>query len=572
MKIFSRRNITIYTLLVFIATMIIFEIGFCNVQVIHQGFNSQEIEYNFSPCRIIVYLIFIILYCIFKNKFLETAEETFKNKTKRIITYIVMAISAISCIYFLIFVKRSGMDFVRYGSVRIIISLLTTLFVIYVSKDISKNVIIAGCTFGIVFTFSTDYNHAIDEKKHFMSALNVSFLNFDYVENPITDTEIAKIPHLTKYVSIDEFLKNNYTPSITDEVDMEDTPSTPASYNLLVYVFPGLGIAIARLLNGSIIDMYILGRIMNLALYTLLVYIATKLLPFKKNIFFVVAFMPYMLLLASSYSADGVCLGTIYIFIAYCLKLYKENEKISLKQFVILAILFGIMLIGKGVGYLPIAILVFILPLIKTIKENKKYWPAMISCGIIFIILGTFFVIYMKNKNLSTEGDNRGEEGINSVEQLKEILTNPILDLKVASNHILDTLVNFNWLTALQPDVFFTSYSENTIFIMLFVIFYISLTEDDYNFKIKDKIILILSFLLPYGMTSAILYLSFTPVGDLHILGYQARYIFPILPLLLACISTDKIKCQKSEDRNMKIALASCLFLVIGLFQLTSIG
>ena len=80
-----------------------------------------------------------------------------------------MAISAISCIYFLIFVKRSGMDFVRYGSVRIIISLLTTLFVIYVSKDISKNVIIAGCTFGIVFTFSTDYNHAIDEKKHFMS-------------------------------------------------------------------------------------------------------------------------------------------------------------------------------------------------------------------------------------------------------------------------------------------------------------------------------------------------------------------------------------------------------------------
>ena len=139
MKIFSRRNITIYTLLVFIATMIIFEIGFCNVQVIHQVFNSQEIEYNFSPCRIVVYLIFIILYCIFKNKFLETAEETFKNKTKRIITYIVMAISAISCIYFLIFVKRSGIDFVRYGSVRIIISLLTTLFIIYVSKDISKN-------------------------------------------------------------------------------------------------------------------------------------------------------------------------------------------------------------------------------------------------------------------------------------------------------------------------------------------------------------------------------------------------------------------------------------------------
>ena len=72
-----------------------------------------------------------------------------------------------------------------------------------------------------------------------------------------------------------------------------------------------------------------------------------------------------------------------------------KNKKIILIFLIVLAILFGIMLIGKGVGYLPIAILVFILPLIKTIKENKKYWPAMISCGIIFIILGTFFVIYI---------------------------------------------------------------------------------------------------------------------------------------------------------------------------------
>ena len=91
------------------------------------------------------------------------------------------------------------------------------------------------------------------------------------------------------------------------------------------------------------------------------------------------------------------------------------------------------------------------------------------------------------------------------------------------------------------------------------------------NFKIKDKILLGLGFLLPFGMTSAILYLSFTPVRNLHIYGYQARYIFPILPLLLCCISNNKIKCTKSENRNMNIAIISCVFLVIGLLQLTSI-
>lgn len=571
MKIFSKRNITIYTILVFIAMMMTFEVGFCNVQAIHQLFNNQEVVYNFSLCRILVYSTFIILYCVFKDKFLESAEETLNNKFKRIITYIVIVGALICCIWFLRYALKNGIDYVRFCSVRIIITLMTTLFVIYVSKDICKNVIVIACTFGIVFTFTTDYNNAIDEKKHFMSALNVSFLNFDYANNPITDTEIEKLPQWTKYISIDDFLENNYTPSITDNVNKEDTPSTPTDYNMLIYILPGLGIAIARLLNGSIIDMYILGRIMNLIIYTILVYIAMKILPYKKNVFFVIAFMPFMLLLAASYSADGMCLGTIYIFIAYCFRLYKESETISLKQFIILSALFIITLIGKGLGYFPIAVLIFILPLIKTIKNNKKYWTIMITCGIIFIILATFSIIYMKNNKLSTEGDNRGSEGINSVEQFEAILTDPILDIKVAGNHILNTLLNFNWIKTLQHDVFFTDYSDNIMYITLFFIIFVALTEDDYNFKVKDKIILILAFLLPYGMTSAVLYLTFTPVRNLYILGYQARYIFPILPLVLSCISNNKIKCQKSENRNIKIAMISSAFLVIGLVLLTSI-
>lgn len=105
---------------------------------------------------------------------------------------------------------------------------------------------------------------------------------------------------------------------------------------------------------------------------------------------------------------------------------------------------------------------------------------------------------------------------------------------------------------------------------MLFVIFFIALTEDDYNFKIKDKIILILGFLLPFGMTSVILYLSFTPVRALHIDGYQARYIFPILPLVLCCLSNDKVKCTRGENRNLNIAITSGIFLVIGLLELAS--
>jgi uncharacterized membrane protein len=38
---------------------------------------------------------------------------------------------------------------------------------------------------------------------------------------------------------------------------MDDIPSLPATYSQIAYVPAGIGIAIARLLKGSIIDMYI---------------------------------------------------------------------------------------------------------------------------------------------------------------------------------------------------------------------------------------------------------------------------------------------------------------------------
>lgn len=568
MKIFGKKSITIYTIVTLLFAMFTFELGYCNGSFINGIINNEQVIYNFSLCRIVIYALFIALYVIFKNKFIDTSLETMKNKYKRIITYVVIAISIVACgaicAYTFIVVEN-----IRASSIGIILFLLSTLFAIYISNNIEKNIIVIACTFGIVFTFTTSFNHAIDEKKHFMSALNVSFLNFDYVNNPITDRTIEKLPQLSKFSIIDEFLINDYTADVTDEVNKEDIPSTPANYNIITYIFSAIGIAIARILNGSIIDMYILGRIMNLVLYSTLVYIALKILPYKKNVFFIIAFMPYMLLLASSYSVDGICLGTIYIFTAYCLKIYKECETISLKQFLILLGLFILMIMGKGIGYMLISVIIFMLPLYKTIKKNKKYLPAIIATGIILLMIATFFVIYLKNTKINSDGDSRGGNQINATEQLKMVLTHPIYDIKIAIEHVRVSLLSFGWLSQLHQNTFFTEkYSSSTFLVMMLFILYVSITEDDFNFKIKDKIILLLAFLFGWGMTSAILYLTFTSVGGLHIAGYQARYLFPILPFLLCCLSNNKVKYNKTENKNMDIAYGSGVFLIIGLMQL----
>ena len=152
--------------------------------------------------------------------------------------------------------------------------LMFNLFIIYISNNSIKNVIVTLSALGILFSIVTNFNHAIDEKKHFMSAFNMSFGNFDFEKNPITDKQIETLPQLSKFTTIDAFLKTRYIPEITHDVNLEDVPSTPANYSAILYIPSAIGMALARVMGGSIIDMYILGRIFNLIAYGVLICIA----------------------------------------------------------------------------------------------------------------------------------------------------------------------------------------------------------------------------------------------------------------------------------------------------------
>lgn len=565
LTIINEKSITIYTIIMMLLAILVFEIGYCNTAWLKDFVtNKVGVKYQFSLCRVIVYLVFIALFAIFRKGFIKEALEVAKNKYKRVFIYLTV-IAIVASIILAVVVANKDSYLIRTVSIGLITAFLGSLLIVYLSNHLIRNVIVVACTLGIVFTFTTNYNHAIDEKKHFMSALNVSFLNFDYDKNPITDEGIERLPQLSKYTTIDPFFEK-YTKDVTSEVNKEDVPSTPATYHFLTYAFPAMGIALARGLQGSIIDMYILGRILNLCFYTLLICIALKLLPYKKNLFFVLAMMPYTLLLAASYSIDGFCVGILFVFIAYCLKLHKENETISLKQFLILIGLFLLVLLAKSMAYVLVGAMVFILPLWKTIKKNKKYIPIMVIVTIILCVLAVLLAWYIKNTKLLE--DTRASGEINSGKQLELLLTNPKHDIKLLIEHTKNSLLNFSWYEMLHYEIFFTKDAKFVMLPLMLFILYVALTETEKNFKIREKIIMILSFLMVWGMTSMALYLSFTQVGALYVAGYQTRYIMPVLPLLLLCVSNNKVEGKQTENRNLNIAIASSVFLVIGIAQL----
>lgn len=549
-KLINKTTINITTIILYVISMLTFEILYCNA--------------IFSLCRIVVYMLFFILYFMFKNKFIEESLKVSKNKYKRIFIYL-SVIATILAIIVTIIVVIWNPVYKRAMAIALIAVTLGTVFSIHVSNDLIKNIAVVIFTIGTVFSISTKFNHALDEKKHFMSAVNIAFYNLDYANNPITDKAIEALPQLSKYTTIDEFLENDYKPEVSDDVNMEDLPSTPAEYSPLLYITPALGIWLAKLLGGNIIDLYILGRIFNLILYGILIAVAVKLIPYKKNIFMVIALMPISLTLAASYSIDGICMGIVFIFIAYCLKLKKEKETIGLKDFLILIALFIVMLLAKSMAYILVAFIVFMLPLIPTLKKNKKYIPIMITIAIIVCITLVALAIYIKNTKIIS--DTRTSGNINVSEQLSNIIRNPIFTARVLLIHIKNTLLNFNWLSMLHYEVFFDKTGPMVMLPLMLFILYVALTEDDYNFKIIDKAIMIISFMLTFLMTSLVLYLSFTEVGSYVIAGYQARYILPILPLILFAISNNKVKSVKGINRNMNICIASATFIIIGIAQ-----
>lgn len=307
----------------------------------------------------------------------------------------------------------------------------------------------------------------------------------------------------------------------------------------------------------------------NIITYGILLIIIFKLLPFKKDVFYSLYLLPMTFALAGSYSVDGITIGLVGIFIAYTLKLYKENyDSISLKQFLILISLFVLALMCKNGSYLGVAIIIFILPIIKIIKNNKKILSLVLAILLIAFILG----IYQGSK---ITGNNEGDVRVKNtspVRQIEFLLENPTNILKVYGNYLKESLLNLTWYKGFNLKVFCgNNYSIVTFFLFIFIL-YTSITDSSYTFKKKEKIVMFLTFSATFVITTLVLYLAYTQVGKLTIGGYQARYLIAIMPLILINVNSKKIpKDYVDIDIYNKTALCMGIFTILDLLSIISV-
>lgn len=553
----------IYNIVIFIISIIlvliiisIYEFGICNYE-----YYKKNAKFNISIFRIICYLIFLTLSVYFAKKYNQNVvNELLTNKLKKY-AFIICAILCIISSFIILWKQKAYSTLTSMYLLLVILNIF--LFIIYLSKNYITNLLLTALTFGILFSISVDFNHEFDEKKHFMSAFNLAMGNFNF-SNPITDYNLNNISHFLDYKDFNIYYGITYIPNITNEVDTNDIPSLPTIYSPILYLPSAFAILIATLLHASIADIYIIGRIANLFTFIGLAICTLKILPYKKDIFQVVFMLPLVICIGATYSIDSITLGLVSIFIAICLKIYSKNKILNLNDIIILLIAIIILWLAKSLAYIAIALVFFIMPIRKTLKENKNYknYIILISMIIIMLIFSLLFYVLITKVQEDPRGGNTNTYG-----QLLFISRNPINSIKLFINHILNTLFSFSWLENISSEVFFDRFSEQIHFVNFIFIFYIAITDKSHTFKLKHKILFISAFILCFIMISLALYISFTPIGNENILGCQARYIIPIFPLLLMCISFTNIEYNSIKNRTLKINYFTTLLVIISLID-----
>lgn len=545
------------TIIIITMSIFIYEICFCNLKDI-----IINKTYNFSLFRIAMYSVFVLLYIKFRKRFMEEAQKTLSSKKKIIYIYIVIAT------VYMIYKLTTENNY--YVLILLILTVLNgLLFILYITKDYIKNIIITILTLGFIFSISTEYYHIVDEKKHFLSALNVAVGNFDFGE-ALTNEEFNNIDFDLPAVNFAmEYFSKKTSFEMQKIPENESVFSTPADYNIVTYLPASIGINLARLLGGSIADIFIAGRIANIITYGILLIIIFKLLPFKKDVFYSLYLLPMTFALAGSYSVDGITIGLVGIFIAYTLKLYKENyDSVNLKQFLILISLFILVLICKDGSYLGVAIIIFILPIMKIIKSNKKILSVVMTLLLIAFMLG----IYQGSKIVGNSNGDVRVDNTSPARQIEFLLDNPTNILKVYGNYLKESLLNLTWYRGFNLKVFCgNNYLAVTFCLFIFVL-YTAITDSSYTFRKKEKIVMFLTFAATFFVTTFVLYLAYTEVGKLTIGGYQARYLIVIMPLILININTKKISQDYiNEDKYNKTALCMGLFTILDLLSIISV-
>ncbi len=293
------------------------------------------------------------------------------------------------------------------------------------------------------------------------------------------------------------------------------------------YLVQGLIMGLmGRLFDFSIGWIYLALRLSYLIIYIYLTFLAIRRIPFGKWILFTVAISPMAMIQASSVNPESMMNGIAFLFIALTIN-YKEKEYFERKDLLLfLFLLFGVATLKPNM--IPISILILMIPRQK-FKTSLHYYLFIIISMLIIGITNLFWYQYAN----TTEDVSNISSNSNTIEQLKYVIKDP-LDFFVSFIRTIRLNYKNYYLELVGVFGYRYGYFFKYIYFLypIAIIFAVIYEKGRIQIGKKERILLLITFVIYFGSTFLILYLIGNPVGAKTVDGVQGRY-FVILELIL---------------------------------------
>lgn len=368
-----------------------------------------------------------------------------------------------------------------------------------------------------------------------------------------TQLEFTSNPSLENYKNIYDGLFTMVKNDMLVEADATSTTEAP----MIIYLPAVLGMTLARLLHLGTVPMLLLGRWFSLLGFTVLTYFAMKKLPFGKSTLFLLAILPMNLQQCTSFSYDAVITGVSFLFICWCLSLVFGERLLKGTDMLGLGILGIILVYGKSGVYLPLALLIFLIP---AERFGGKRIRNLCAAGLFllpvlcFLNRNTVTVSYIA---ATTEATATVGSSTTAAYTISYFLSQPLELIRMLANTLsdktsfyLESLVGqkMGWVEIEISEVI------SMLFWLLLILSALKPKEEPQFVRTGQKWWIAFVCAACAGVILAGMLLTWTPYGNISIEGVQGRYFIPFMPALMLLARNRRLVWERSPERGLLYA------------------
>lgn len=337
---------------------------------------------------------------------------------------------------------------------------------------------------------------------------------------------------------------------VLEPVPAEVASGRDISITSVAYIPGAIGLIVGRGIGLNYTSTFRFGKWMNLLCYVALFSCAVKMTKGKgKTLIAVIGMIPTNFYMACSYSYDWWVTSFIVFGYAFFVREIMEDRSINIRRLTLIMIIMVVGILPKAIYFSLIFPMLFVRK--EKLQDNVKQ-RILIIATMLFLI-GTFMLPRIFGG--AGTGDSRGGSDVNSAEQIRFIIENPVQYTKILLNFLKSYLSPDN---ANRYLTYFMYYGQAQYYTVCLIVIAIVTAVDnavgskeiEYSLP-GNKLIMTGTCFITVSLVATALYISFTAVGRDTIAGCQPRYILPVLfPFLYFGVGL-KVDLDDSVKKNL---------------------